>query len=125
MSRNILLVDDQETVHLKMKEILASMENPPDLTSVYNGVEFRGHLNTSNDYKLIFLDQNMPSLSGLDALEEINRSGTLDPHSIVIMLTTENSKALKMRGKELGVKGWLVKPFTRDWIVEIIQKLRT
>ena len=41
----------------------------------------------------------------------------------VIMLTTESSPAMKERGKAAGVKGWIVKPFKGDAVLETFRKL--
>lgn len=32
---------------------------------------------------------------------------------LVVMLTTENNQELKDKGKVLGVKAWLLKPFNK------------
>jgi two-component system, chemotaxis family, chemotaxis protein CheY len=39
------------------------------------------------------------------------------------MLTTESSPAMKERGKAAGVKGWIVKPFKGDAVLETFRKL--
>jgi two-component system chemotaxis response regulator CheY len=39
------------------------------------------------------------------------------------MLTTESDPRMKQRGKAAGVKGWIVKPFKGDTVVESIKKL--
>jgi two-component system, chemotaxis family, chemotaxis protein CheY len=41
----------------------------------------------------------------------------------IIMLTTESSPAMKERGKAAGVKGWIVKPFKGDAVLETFRKL--
>jgi two-component system chemotaxis response regulator CheY len=41
----------------------------------------------------------------------------------IIMLTTENSPAMKERGKAAGIKGWIVKPFKGDAVIATFKKL--
>jgi two-component system chemotaxis response regulator CheY len=41
----------------------------------------------------------------------------------VVMLTTESSPAMKERGKAAGVKGWIVKPFKGDAVLDALKKL--
>jgi CheY-like chemotaxis protein len=41
----------------------------------------------------------------------------------IIMLTTENSAAMKERGKAAGIKGWIVKPFKGDAVIATFKKL--
>jgi two-component system chemotaxis response regulator CheY len=40
-----------------------------------------------------------------------------------VMLTTENSPAMKERGKAAGIKGWIVKPFNGDAVLGSFKKL--
>jgi len=41
----------------------------------------------------------------------------------IIMLTTESSPAMKERGKAAGIKGWIVKPFKGDAVLDAFKKL--
>jgi len=40
----------------------------------------------------------------------------------VIMLTTEWTDEMKMKGKEVGAKGWLVKPFKPEQLLAAVAK---
>lgn len=72
--------------------------------------------------ELIFLDINMPGMSGWDFLSEYN---ILDPdlksHVIVVMLTTSDNPADIERAKH-SVTEYRTKPLTRDMLHEIIDK---
>jgi two-component system chemotaxis response regulator CheY len=39
------------------------------------------------------------------------------------MLTTESKPQLKEKGKALGVKAWLVKPFNKEKFLMVLDKL--
>jgi two-component system chemotaxis response regulator CheY len=41
----------------------------------------------------------------------------------VIMLTTESSEEMQIKGKSIGVKAWLTKPFKPDQLKDAIAKL--
>ena len=41
----------------------------------------------------------------------------------IIMLTTESSPNMKERGKAAGIKGWIVKPFKGEAVLESIKRL--
>jgi two-component system chemotaxis response regulator CheY len=41
----------------------------------------------------------------------------------IVMLTTEKKEELKARGKSLGVKAWLVKPFNKNKFLMALEKL--
>ena len=41
----------------------------------------------------------------------------------IVMLTTESNPTLKEKGKALGVKAWLLKPFNKDKFLLVLKKL--
>jgi two-component system chemotaxis response regulator CheY len=64
----------------------------------------------------------MPNMDGLTMVEKIRKElGNSAVH--VVMLTTESSPAMKERGKAAGVKGWIVKPFKGEAVLETFKKL--
>lgn len=41
----------------------------------------------------------------------------------IVMLTTQSSEAFKAKGKALGVKAWMLKPFNKEKFMMVIEKL--
>ena len=41
----------------------------------------------------------------------------------IIMLTTESDPTIKQRGKSLGVKAWMLKPFNKEKFFTAVKKL--
>ncbi len=76
----------------------------------------------NNSIDFIFSDINMPIMGGLDMVEKIKESDKY-AHIPIVMLTTENKIELKKRGKELGINGWLLKPFSDKKFILAIEKL--
>jgi len=64
----------------------------------------------------------MPNMDGLTMVEKI-RSELGNSTVNVIMLTTESNPSMKERGKAAGVKGWIVKPFKGESVLETFKKL--
>jgi two-component system chemotaxis response regulator CheY len=75
-----------------------------------------------NNIDLIFSDINMPQMGGLEMVEKIRNIKKYEFLPIV-MLTTEKKDDLKKKGKALGVKAWLVKPFNKNKLLIVLEKL--
>ncbi|MDP1870800.1 MAG: response regulator [Gallionella sp.] len=116
----ILVVDDSSTVRDAVAEFLR--KNNLDVVVAVDGKDGLSKLKNDSGIRLIVSDVNMPNMDGLTMVEKIR--GELGNTSVnVIMLTTESSPSLKERGKAAGIKGWIVKPFKGDVVLESIKKL--
>ncbi len=61
-------------------------------------------------------------MNGLDLARSIKSDDRYKTKPIII-LTTESSEELKMKGKEIGVTGWMVKPFNDEKLVKSIKMI--
>jgi two-component system chemotaxis response regulator CheY len=116
----ILVVDDSSTVRDEVAEFLK--KNGLDVATAVDGKDGLAKLKADVGIRLIVSDVNMPNMDGLTMVEKI-RSELRNASVNVIMLTTESSPAMKERGKAAGVKGWIVKPFKGDAVLETFKKL--
>ncbi|AJX13458.1 two-component system response regulator [Burkholderia ubonensis] len=116
----ILVVDDSGTVR---DEVAGFLRNHGlDVATAVDGKDGLAKLKTTPGIRLVISDVNMPNMDGLTMVEKIR--GELGNAAVnVVMLTTESSPAMKERGKAAGVKGWIVKPFKGDAVVEALKKL--
>lgn len=114
----ILVVDDSSTVRDEVAGFLR--KNGLDVDTAVDGKDGLSKVNAG--VKLIISDVNMPIMDGLTMVEKIRKE--LGNHTVhVVMLTTESSPAMKERGKAAGVKGWIVKPFKGEAVLETFKKL--
>ncbi|MDR2970879.1 MAG: LytTR family DNA-binding domain-containing protein [Bacteroidales bacterium] len=72
----------------------------------------------NEDYDMLFLDIRMPGMNGLELLEQIQLLGR-DPYTVIISAHSEFDYAVK--GIELGVINYVVKPLHKEKIFEVIQ----
>lgn len=70
--------------------------------------------------QLLFLDVNMPIMSGLDALPRIREAS---PQTAVVMVTGEASRDMFARAMGLGARGYIVKPVRPAYVENFIKKL--
>lgn len=116
----ILVVDDSSTVRNEVCDFLKA--NGLAVTPAVDGKDGLDKLKADPGIKLVISDVNMPNMDGLTMAEKIR--GDLKNASVnIIMLTTENSPAMKERGKAAGIKGWIVKPFNGAAVIGTLQKL--
>jgi two-component system chemotaxis response regulator CheY len=117
--KTILFVDDSLTVR-KICEKMAIVHGYK-VQIATNG--FHGYRLAKNyKYDLIFSDINMPQMDGLDMVELI-RDIKHHKFTPIVMLTTERDKEMMDRAKSMKVKAWLVKPFKKEKLFQIVEKI--
>ena len=118
----VIVVDDSITMR---RVISAAVKNDyPNaiVKEASNGKEAIALLAANPETKVMFLDWNMPTMSGEDVVREIH-SVKLYPQLNIIMATTEGGQEKVVQMLKLGVAGYLVKPFRKESIQKIMSKL--
>ena len=64
----------------------------------------------------------MPGKSGIDILEEILM---FDQTAFIVMLSADTAKDNVLETRKLGAKGFVAKPFTKEKLVDMLQKCPT
>jgi len=120
----IMCVDDSKSMRLIIKKTLEKnfnlieAENGRDALGKLNNLESSGSLSVS----LFLVDVNMPVMDGFEFVKELRKDEKYN-NVPIIMLTSESSDRKKLTGKELGVSGWVVKPFDPGSLIKIIKAL--
>lgn len=70
---------------------------------------------------LIISDVNMPNMDGITFVQTVK---TLPEHKFapIIMLTTGFIKSTRDQAREAGVKAWIVKPFDRHQLLDMVAR---
>lgn len=71
---------------------------------------------------LLFLDINLPDVTGHELLERIM---AIDPEAYVVMLSGNADKENIVQAMQHGAKGFVAKPFTRDKLLQYIERCPT
>jgi DNA-binding response OmpR family regulator len=105
----ILLVDDDEMIHLIVEEYLADFGY-----QIYKAKNSREGLEMIPKVKpdLILLDIGLPGQDGFQTLEEIKRTPVFSKIP-VLFLTSYDRSSLKVKGLELGADDYITKPFDK------------
>lgn len=113
----VLIVDDSATVRTQAKRAL--VQAGFTVIEAADGLEALAVLE-SQAVSLTVCDVNMPNMSGLELLEELQKRGIVAP---VLMLTTEAQPRLVQRAKAAGAKAWIIKPFNAEVLVKAVTGL--
>lgn len=74
----------------------------------------------NNQVDLVFSDVEMPNMNGFEFLRNIKKSY---PNLPVVMLTTLDKQEHMDRAAKLGADGYMVKPFTREKVNDVLTEL--
>lgn len=123
MAKRVIIVDDSRAIVATAELALEELINTGviEFKSYLNPLELLGALQSGAEtFDLLISDVNMPQMNGLDLAKAIKADGRFATKPILV-LTTESSNEMKMAGKEIGVTGWMVKPFTDEKLVKSIK----
>ena len=106
---HILLADDDEDDRNFFKDALLEVKVKTNVTMVNDGLELMNYLNNPDNLipNVVFLDLNMPVMSGLDCLIEIRRNKRLRSLAIAIYSTSssdENIEEAFVKGANIYIK---------------------
>ena len=122
--KRVVFVDDSKTVLMSVEIALEDLikEGILELETFENPLELLEAVENGFVYDLLVTDINMPQLSGLEMAKRLKEipSVKLKP---ILALTTEKSPQIVQKGKQIGLAGWLVKPFTPDKVVMAIKRV--
>ncbi len=119
MKKTVVVVDDSESIREMMRFTLENAGYKVLLSQ--SASEALNYLN-GREIDLILTDLYMPEVDGLSLTRQI-RASTAYPFVPILVITTESQIARKEEARLAGATGWIVKPFTHETLIAIIQKL--
>ena len=114
---NILWADDE--IELLKPHILFLNQKGYDITPVTSGAEAIDEVENTN-YDVIFLDENMPGMSGLETLSKIKST---QPNIPVIMITKSEEEQIMEEAIASKIADYLIKPLNPNQILLSVKKL--
>ncbi len=113
-----VVADDSAT----MRNLLSSILGSANIQVVGTAANGREAILMVSEYKpeLVFLDCDMPLMSGLDALRSISVRW---PETKVVMITGRSDRETIVQANQSGAKGYVLKPFHPQKVMDVIDKL--
>jgi len=108
-----LIIDDEPIAHRIIEKYCDNLLHLKKKGNCYNAFEAMHFLN-DNTVDLLFLDINMPKLSGFDFLKTLS-----NPPKIIV---TTAYKEFALEGYELNISDYLLKPFSFERFIKAINK---
>ncbi len=114
MKFRCIIVDDEQTARNILKKYICDVSNLELIAEFKNALEVLDYLQ-NNPVDLIFLDIEMPKLSGLNLAKIIE-------NRVKIVFTTAH-REFALEGFELSAVDYLLKPFSFDRFLKAIHKI--
>jgi CheY-like chemotaxis protein len=118
MQRYTILWADDE-IDLLKPHILFLQQRGYDITPVNNGVDAIELCETKN-FDVVFLDEHMPGMSGLEALSQIKNTR---PNLPVVMITKNEEEQIMEEAIGSKIADYLIKPLNPNQILLSVKKI--
>ena len=119
--RSIFYADDDENDHFFMRHTVEELFPGVAFKSFYYCEKLLEYLRDDRNIlpDIIFLDQNLPGLSGTQCLHEIKASARLE-HIPVLIYSTGASEKDRYDAKQFGAYKYLIKPGSYNEIKSLL-----
>ncbi len=118
MSKKILIVDDSLYMRTMIREALE--EGGYEIAGEADNGEKAIDLALSLQPDLITLDNILPDMLGLDVLKVIKKEAI---SAKVVIISAVGQQSVVDEGMKLGADHYIIKPFTSEKLLEIIQEI--
>jgi len=119
--KTVLIVDDSKIMRNIIKTLLSEQNIECEILEAGDGNEAFDLL-MEQPVDLVFLDWNMPNLSGIDFLKKVRAIDKFMDVPI-IMITSESAKYNVIEALKTGATDYIVKPINGKMFAEKISKI--
>ena len=116
----VLVVDDSKTARALLRQSLEGLDM--EIIEAANGVEALEALRKNPPVRLALVDWIMPEMAGLSFVKAVRADRAFDSLTLV-MVTQQTHKVDVDQALQAGANEYLMKPFTRESVIEKLQIL--
>jgi two-component system, chemotaxis family, chemotaxis protein CheY len=118
VAKRVLIVDDALFMRTMLSDIFveAGWEVVAEAESGEQAIE------DYNNFKpdIVTMDVVMPEMSGIDALQKILK---IDPEARIVVCSALGQKHLIIDAIQAGAKDFIVKPFKKEQVLEVVERV--
>ena len=115
MSLHALIIDDARSVRMILKKMMTELGFTVE--EAEHGQQAIEILQKNGPADVALVDWNMPVMNGFEFIQEVRKQSIYDEMKIM-MVTTESELVRMIAALEAGANEYVMKPFTKDIIVE-------
>ena len=114
----ILWADDE--IEMLKPQLFFLEKKGYEVITVSNGYDALDELKEQNDIDVVFLDESMPGITGLETLTKIKES---DPNIPIVMITKNEAENLMEEAIGSQIDDYLIKPVNPNQILLTLKKI--
>jgi len=119
LNYRVLFIEDDDAIRQKVTARLQSyFQTVYDAKDAIEGM----HLYKTHAIDILFLDIDLPQMSGLEFLEIIRKT---DYNVKAVMITAHSDKNFLLKASELKLSKYIVKPLSRENLADAVRKVTT
>lgn len=118
MSKSVLIIDDSTFIRSQIRDVLSGegFEIVGEAKNGESGVDLAMELKPD----IITLDNILPDMKGADVLQVLKEQGI---SSKVIMISAVGQQSVIQESIGHGASEYIVKPFTREELLDVVKKV--
>jgi CheY-like chemotaxis protein len=115
----ILVVEDNPLIQFALKSMLTQLKYDFDLAAT--GFEAIKLAKKTSDYSIVFMDIDLPDMSGVEVTQMLLSMETTK-HVPVVAMTSHTEQEYRLRCYSIGMVGYYGKPKTVEDIQSMVQR---
>ncbi|XXJ20544.1 response regulator [Desulfovibrio caledoniensis] len=118
---HVLVVDDSRMSRMVMCKVLESFTFKVDEAScAAEALALLEKMDETDPFRLVITDWNMPDTDGIQLAMRIRQSRAIGHKPKIIMVTAYGQESIRHQADEVGMDGYMLKPFNRSILFDTI-----
>ncbi|OIQ52239.1 Signal transduction histidine-protein kinase BarA [Pseudodesulfovibrio hydrargyri] len=117
----VLVVDDSRMSRLVLCKVLESFTfKVEEASCAADALTLLEERDQTTPFRLVITDWNMPDTDGIQLALRIRKNRAIEHKPKIIMVTAYGQESIRHRAQEIGLDGYMLKPFNRSILFDTI-----